>query len=145
MHALQISSIRFLHSVFKVRGTRCPSLFCWVTFFDFSHQGSQTVNLFCPGPLVIDWKKRKSTVQNEPRGYGYPVSIRFRTVLGGFSVFADPAPLARLEINAIWLSSCCPVPRDRSRLRLLRYLEYKGNRQIAQRSLSLISPNYSPE
>ena len=31
-------------------------------------------------------------------GYCYPFSIQFRTVLGGFSVLTDPAPLARLEI-----------------------------------------------
>ena len=43
--------------------------------------------------------KRKSTVQNEPSGHSYPFSVQFRTVLGGFSVFADPAPLARLEIG----------------------------------------------
>jgi hypothetical protein len=31
-------------------------------------------------------------------GYCYPFSIQFHTVLGGFSVLTDPAPLARLEI-----------------------------------------------
>ena len=31
-------------------------------------------------------------------GYCYSFSIQFRTVLGGFSVLTDPAPLARLEI-----------------------------------------------
>ena len=46
-------------------------------------------------------------------GYCYPFSIQFRTVLGGFSVLTDPAPLARLEIHKyyIQLLTLLPTPR----------------------------------
>ena len=43
-------------------------------------------------------KEKAPYKMNRDIGYCYPVSIQFRTVLGGFSVLADPAPLARLEI-----------------------------------------------
>ncbi len=42
--------------------------------------------------------KKAPYKMNRDNGYGYPVSIQFRTVLGGFSVLTEPAPLARFEI-----------------------------------------------
>lgn len=42
--------------------------------------------------------KEKAPYKMNQDGYCYPFSIQFRTVLGGFSVLTDPAPLARLEI-----------------------------------------------
>lgn len=42
-------------------------------------------------------RKGKAPYKTNQEGYCYPISIQFRTVLGGFSVLTDPAPLARLE------------------------------------------------
>ena len=65
-------------------------------------------SLFCPWPLVTDWKKRKSAVRKGPIGYGYPGSIQFHTALGSFSALTGPALLARIEIVfcGIQFSSC---------------------------------------
>ena len=51
-------------------------------------------------PLWLPFRriKEKAPYKMNQDGYCYPFSIQFRTVLGGFSVLTDPAPLARLEI-----------------------------------------------
>ena len=43
-------------------------------------------------------RKEKAPYKTNQDGYCYPISIQFRTVLGGFSVLTEPAPLARFEI-----------------------------------------------
>ena len=131
---------------FQGAGTRCPSLFCWASFSGFRTRVYKQFVINGPAFGGGTGYKRKSTVQNESRGYDYPVSIRFRTVLGGFSVFADPAPLARLEIVfAVFdyqaaVRSFAAVPNRR----LLRYHKYSDKIPCPQTFICINCPFNSP-
>ena len=94
---LNPSSVRFRYSIFKVLSQNVPLLslgriFAFLTgkiFVKFVSCGTP-----CPESVL---QKEKAPYKIELRQQ--IVLTRFRTVLGGFSVLTDPAPLARLEIG----------------------------------------------
>ena len=97
------------------RGTPCPSSLAPALFLTFlcrifrcrdpkKFVNNLWLSVFTRysfrNPLWLPFRriKEKAPYKMNQDGYCYPFSIQFRTVLGGFSVLTDPAPLARLEI-----------------------------------------------